>query len=90
MGHEKTVDFDVTDKKGRKRHILVPSVGKNKGKILATASSRKAITNFAKARSAKGHHQGPLNPSGSAFSRPSGARVTREDAIRLGLGKHKR
>jgi len=89
MGHEKTVDFDVTDKKGRTRHILTPSVGKNKGKVLATASSRNAITNFAKARSAEGHNPKMLNPSASAFSRPSGARVTREDAIRLGIGKHK-
>ena len=81
MGHEKTVDFDVTDRQGRKRHILTPSVGRNKGKVLATASSRNAILNFAKARSFKGHNQGPLNPSGSAFSRPSGGRFRRRRSV---------
>ena len=77
MNHEKTVEFDVEDKKGRKRHIVTPSVGKDKGKTLGVFSSREAAKNFAVARSSKGHSQGPLNPSGSAFSRPSGGRLRR-------------
>jgi len=86
MAHEKSVDFDVRDKKGRKRHILVPSVNPKTGKPMsmkesfqrgkkdpiATFSSRESLMNFARKRSAEGHKPRILNPSGSAFSRPSG------------------